>query len=623
MRFYRAAGLALLISLSLGACVPGSVRPSAQEQAAASQAQVLASQGNYDQAAQAYIALAQGGSALADHYRLLAAESYRQQGKLARGGDLLGSINRQSLSGDEPIRLDLLRAELELGRNNPHAALKLTTQPNLNVPADLQVRLLELRARAMDASGDPWGAARTRVQMDASLNGLDQSQNRRQIIALLDKLGVPALRQRAAAMKPGDRMLAWINEALTHQGVAVANPQPELGQPVGTMMPGSHASVREGYSMPRQVALLLAGNGNYAFAAKALREGFFAAYAESARIHAPRADVHIYDTAGTADGAVKAYQQATRDGAQLVVGPLTRGAVTAIFGQSALPVPVLALNHADGGNLPAGNAMEFGLLPETEGAQAADHMVERGLRTAYVITSVDDFAVRAASAFKAELAARGGQVVSAAQLSVGEVNYASAISALNASTASNAGIFISMRPEQARLLLPQLRVARIDLPVFGTSHIYGGVDDPAANRDLDGVEFCDAPWLFNAQPGLPARNDLASQLPAVRGNSARLFAFGMDAWNLVPYLDWLRSHVGSYMPGATGQLAADQFGRIRRVLVWARFNDGIAQPLSGSLQMDDVPSNAPPDQPSSNNNPPAPVGGSARLPAENVNVPTR
>jgi outer membrane PBP1 activator LpoA protein len=109
------------------------------------------------------------------------------------------------------------------------------------------------------------------------------------------------------------------------------------------------------------------------------------------------------------------------------------------------------------------------------------------------------------------------------------------------------------------------------------------------------VEFCDAPWLFDAQPGLPSHGDIAAQLPAARGGAARLFAFGMDAWNLVPYLDWLRAHPGSYMPGASGQLTADQFGRIRRVLIWAQFQNGLARPLGGSLQMDDMPSSAPPD----------------------------
>jgi hypothetical protein len=253
-------------------------------------------------------------------------------------------------------------------------------------------------------------------------------------------------------------------------------------------------------------------------------------------------------------------------------------------------------------------------------------MVERGVHGAYVIVSDDDFAQRAAGAFKAELEARGGHVAGMATLPPGKVNYAKAIAGLGMPTSAmplppsapepaastpapasstpptpmpattgDTGIFISMRPEQARLLLPQMQIAHVGLPVFGTSHIYAGADDAAADRDLDGVEFCDAPWLFDAQPGLPSHDAIAAQLPAARGTSARLFALGMDAWDLVPYLDWLRDHPGSYLPGASGQLTADQFGRVRRVLIWARFQDGLARPLTGSLEMDDVPSAAPPD----------------------------
>jgi hypothetical protein len=62
----------------------------------------------------------------------------------------------------------------------------------------------------------------------------------------------------------------------------------------------------------------------------------------------------------------------------------------------------------------------------------------------------------------------------------------------------------------------------------------------------------------------------------------------------VPYLDWLRQHPGSYLPGASGRLTADQFGRVRRVLIWAKFQGGLARPLGGSLQMDEVPVTVPP-----------------------------
>jgi outer membrane PBP1 activator LpoA protein len=574
--------------LALAGCVPGEVKPSAAEAGAAGNAATLAQQGQLGQAAQAYLALAGQYGAHADRYRLLAAEAWREEGRIEAAAPTLAQIKRQNLRGDETVRFDLLRAELALRQHDAAGALRLTTQPSVAIPEALQLRLYELRAQAQAGTGDHWGAARTRAQMDDHLHGLDRAQNRKQALDELARLGAGPLMRRAGAMQAGDRMLPWIDEALRQLGVAVAQSTPALQQPVGTLLPGAGADVREGYKMPAHVALLLPASGPFAAAGHAISEGFFAAYAEAARTHAPRASVRVYDTQGSNDGAVKAYQQAVKDGAQLAVGPLSRSAVAAVFALPSLPVPLLALNHPDNKQLPASEVSEFGLLPEAEGAQAADHMVERGLLAAYVLISADDFARRAADAFKAEMTARGGTVSGLATLPGGAVNYAATIDQLGMATAGDhAGIFISMRPAQARLLLPQLRVAKVPLPVFGTSHIYAGNDNPTADGDLNGVEFCDAPWLFDAQPGLPRHADIATLLPAARDGGARLFAFGMDAWNLVPYLDWLREHTGSYLPGATGQLAADQFGRIRRVLTWASFQDGLARPLSGSLQVDD------------------------------------
>jgi outer membrane PBP1 activator LpoA protein len=590
MRPSRLVASGLLLSLLLSACVPTAVPRSPAEIAAAQNAANLANQGQFDQAAQAYMTLATATPGRADHYKLLAAEAYREEDALDRAAPLVAAIDRGRLIDDEPARLDLLRAEIALHQRDAATALRLTTQPDLSVPANLRPRLLILRADALAGTGDLWGAARTRIELDDTLHGADRTQNRDQALTLLSKLGVNALKQRAQGMQPGDRMLPWVNEALGRLGITVAQAQPNLEQAVGTLVPGSGASVREGYKMPARIALLLPNNDGLAAVSAAIREGFFAAYFQSADTHAPRATVRVYDSGGNAASAIKAYAQAVSDGAQLVVGPLLRAEVTGVLGQAALPAPVLALNHADNKSLATGTASEFALMPEDEGAQVADHMIERGLHNAYVLISGDDFAKRAAAAFKAELEAKGGQIAGSGQLPANGVNDGDAINALNAGNAgTDAGIFISMRAEQARLLLPQLRVQRINLPVFGTSHIYGGSDNATADRDLEGVEFCDAPWLFDAQSGLPSYHDIAAQLPAARGGMAQLFAFGMDAWNLAPYLDWLRSHPGSYLPGATGQLTVDTFGHVKRVLTWLKFQDGVARPSNASLELDNTP----------------------------------
>jgi outer membrane PBP1 activator LpoA protein len=590
MRLCRLAASGLLISLVLSACVPSAVPRSPAEIAAAQNAADLANHGQFDRAAQAYLTLAAQAPGNADHYNLLAAEAYRQGNALDRAIPIVAGIQRKQLSDDEPLRLDLLRAEIALRQHNAATALQLTSQTDTSVPQNLLPRLLDLRAQALADTGDMWGAALTRVQLDKLLQGSVREQNRDQAVSLLARLGVAPLKQRASAMQQGDQMLPWINEALGRLGVTVAQVQPNLEQPVGTLVPGSNASVREGYKMPAHIALLLPGNDGLASAGSAIREGFFAAYFQAADTHAPRATITVYDSGGNAASAIKAYNQAVTDGAQMVVGPLTRAEVMGVLGQSSLPIPVLALNHSENKSLPVGTTSEFALLPEDEGAQVADHMIERGIHSAYIVISGDDFAKRSAAAFKTEMLAKGGQVAGNAQLPSSGVDYSAAIATLSAGNPStDAGIFISMRAEQARLLLPQMRVARISLPVFATSHIYSGSENASADRDLEGVEFCDAPWLFDAQTGLPSYQDVASQLPAARGATALLFAFGMDAWNLVPYIDWLRNHPGSYLPGATGQLAADTFGHVNRVMTWLKFQDGVAHPMSGSLETDNAP----------------------------------
>ncbi|HET7299274.1 MAG TPA: penicillin-binding protein activator, partial [Oleiagrimonas sp.] len=313
--------------------------------------------------------------------------------------------------------------------------------------------------------------------------------------------------------------------------------------------------------------------------------------------------VKVYDTAGTADGALAAYQQAVTDGASLVVGPLTREGVSAIIALPMLSTDILALNRPDGQAMPPPRVTEFALRPEAEGIQAARHMFRRGLTQAVVMTSGDSSAQRAADAFKIQFEGLGGHVTTMLTLDPAVVNYETQIQSLqlggqpagaagttpapDASASANlhTGIFLSMRPEQARLLMPQLHLAAIKLPVFATSHIYAGEDNPVADGDLDGVEFCDAPWLFNAQPGLPSRAAVATLLASARGTSGRFFAFGMDAWSLAPYLDWLRMHPGSYLPGATGRLSEDGFGHVHRTLIWASFDHGLAHPLDGNLQL--------------------------------------
>ncbi|HKE48482.1 MAG TPA: penicillin-binding protein activator, partial [Rhodanobacteraceae bacterium] len=496
---------------------------------------------------------------------------------------VLGDLKRRRLHGNEQIRLDLLDAEIALKHGDAAQAQALLATPIDQLPENLRVRALELAARAEVTGGDRYAAARTRAQLDRYLDDGDKDQNRKEIIDTLAALDADALKTRAEALAPSDPLRPWLEQALRAKGQALARTMPKPNRPVGTIQAG-HAGAyeTEGYVAPQRVALLLPLGAQLAAVSQSIRDGFLAAYYASDDQHRP--DVRIYDAGKSPADAVAAYKQAVADGADHVVGPLQRESVGELFHQQ-LPAPVLALNHPDTGEVPPPGSAEFGLLPDAEGAQVAEHMRERGIARAAVIVADTDWADRAALAFRAQFEANGGQVVGETRLKDNEVNYKTEIlqATPNLGDGADSGIFISMRPQQARLLLPQLKIASIAAPVFGTSHVYSGDANPGLDRDLDGVEFCDAPWLFGPVPGRPDRELISRQIASANGVGARLFAFGMDAYALLPFMDWLLTHPDAYLDGATGDLASDSFGRIHRLIGWARFSEGIARPVEGAL----------------------------------------
>ena len=574
---------AALLALALGACVT-MPEQEPETSADAAHAEALYRQGDLDQAANAFGALAESSSGdAAAHYRLRAAEALRESGDLDAAARMLGELKRRRLHGIEQVRLDLLDAEIALKHGDAAQAQALLTTPVDELPQDLRVRTLELAARAEVAGGDRYAAARTRAQLDRYLDDGDRDQNRKEIIDTLAALDVDALKTRAESLEPSDPLRPWLEQALRVKGQALARTMPRPNRPVGTIQAG-HAGAYEpeGYVPLEHVALLLPLGAQLATVSQSIRDGFLAAYFASDVAHRP--DVRVYDAGKTPADAIAAYKQAVADGADHVVGPLQREAVGELFHQQ-LPAPVLALNHPDTGEVPPAGSAEFGLLPDAEGAQVAEHMRERGIARVAVVTADTDWAERAALAFRAQFEAGGGQVVGAARLKDNAVNFRTEILQATASLGDGAdtGLFISMRPQQARLLLPQLKIASVRAPVFATSHIYSGDANPGLDRDLDGVEFCDAPWLFGPVPGRPDRASISRQIASANGVGARLFAFGMDAYALLPFMDWLLTHPDSYLDGATGDLAADNFGRIHRLIGWARFNDGVARPIEGAL----------------------------------------
>lgn len=409
---------------------------------------------------------------------------------------------------------------------------------------------------------------------DATLTGQAKIDNARQIERLLAGVDNATLARDAAALPVGDPLYAFAGRALLNRGLPLPRPF-DRGAQWRFDLNNRPAAERDGYRPPVKLAVLLPLSGQLATASAPVRDGLLAGYYGETR---RRPEINFFDTAGTPAGAVGAYAKAVAAGSDFVVGPLGRDEVTAVFRDTDLSVPILALNR---GALapPPGNA-GFSLAPEDDGIIAAEYLLSREHRTALVIGGNDDNGRRAANSFRERFTERGGKVTDT--LSVAETP--GDISANLAAAAQHGvdAVFLAVRGGTARAIAPQLALAGLaGKSRVGTSQLISGTGKPEQDSALDGIVYPAEVWTSRGLAGLPAASVAGANLPTARGPAARLFAFGYDAWMLTAYLEKLATGNNVQLKGATGELGLDGFGNVIRTPAWSTFSGGRAVPISG------------------------------------------
>ncbi len=116
-------------------------------------------------------------------------------------------------------------------------------------------------------------------------------------------------------------------------------------------------------------------------------------------------------------------------------------------------------------------------------------------------------------------------------------------------------VFIAGAAGTARLIVPQLKFNYAgDVPVYATSDSFE--PDPSANADLDGMFFVDMPWMVSADPVTgQIRDSVRAAWPARTARRDRLYAFGFDAYRLVPALRSKSLSATNKISGVTGKLS--------------------------------------------------------------------
>lgn len=544
-----------------------------------------------------------------EYYLLLAVDKLIQQNKLTRAEQVLASINTYHLPKDILIKKQLLYAKTLLAKQEPkralhalnkvaisdsmnkkdqrelHQALALSYEKTHNIVASIQQRnLLEPLLPTQHEKTD------NQLTIWESVQHLPNSD----INSLLTQPLSPDIRgwlelAQLAQQSPQhtntliQQLNQWKNTYPTHSGNNLLSQK-------------THHNPRLIAKPPQQIYLLLPLHGKFSASGRAVRNGFMAAYYNSKQQNDTHSAIHVLDT--TRGNIIDNYRDAVNNGADFIIGPLTKSSIQQLVQNSTLTVPTLTLNYIP--SLHAENLYQFGLSQFDEAEQIAKQARKAGLHRAILIAPKAPWGQTIANHFKDIWQENGGEIVDTLAYNNSndlskpirdllEVNQSESRAKVLQSVLHEELRFVPNRrtdvdmiflvalPQQGRSIRPMLTFYWAgDLPVYATSLIYDPSLSAQQNKDIDHITFPDMPWVLgNLTPPLHAVQDKAQSLWTASYNANKKFyALGVDAYQLTNTLPKLLIFPHYALQGATGTLFLNHDQHVYRALTWAKMEDG-------------------------------------------------
>ena len=609
----RVAGAALIATLLASSCSVPVTQPGREptDRRLVTQAEKQSRDGDHSGAAQSFEqAAAQAPGELRNRFLLRAAREHLRADQSDQAGALLKQVGTTLPGADFALRA-AVAAELNLKQQKPDRALAELDSIPQPLPREDVSDLLALRARALFALNRPAAGITTALERERGLNDPDDVRANRKLIwqglqqsaagnadfsappgssATVTgwlELGRAALTAARNPFTANEDLADWRGRYPSHPANALLTEDvlPELGV---------------GLDYPTQIGLILPLSGRQQGPGVAVRDGFLAALLQQEESKRPI--INVYDSAEM--GATTAYRRAIADGAQFIVGPLTKDDVTAIATSGETSVLTLALNQTGDEVSQPSLMFQFALDPEDEARQVAQRVTVDGRMRGLLLLPNNEWGRRVFKAFDTEIKTLGGTIAAMRFYDPEARDYSTPITQLllidesrqRANSLSAAigthlefeprrrgdaqFVFVGAQPVQGRSLRPALRFHLTDdLPVYATSDIFE--PDSEANSDLEGVIFPDMPWVISPDAvSTQLRTALSKHWPVRARGRGRLYAFGFDAYRLVPLLKAGKFGNEHSVPGMTGLLSVDSKGRVRRELDWAQVAGGKPNPLS-------------------------------------------
>lgn len=569
--------------------------------------------------AQTYLQLAQNApSPKKERYLILATQRYLQTHQTNRALDIISQLNKASLPPALQLQKQFLVAQAQLNKQQYQASLSTlnlisASYPDLN--ASQTIQWFQLAAQAYLSSGQPLQSINAYSHLAHSIPTNDPRYTKylQKIWNILQEFNLAQLQQRDQPIDSNE-LQAWIQ-------LAVIIEQPNLNQQqliqklnqwrqshphhiANGLLPRNLSQIQFAKSTPQKIALLIPTTGPLSSSAKAIRNGFTAAYyAAKSKQYQPQ--ILVLNTQNK--DINKVYQQAVQQGAQLIVGPLSKSNLAILAKDTRLPVPTVALNSIpNSSHIP--NLFTFGLSPIDEAQQAATKDWQDQHHKAVIIAPDNNWGRNIVHTFTQTWQQYGNQVIAQynynhrdslskgirqlLELSQSYQRTRQLQKLLNRKLRTIPrrrkdfdSIFLVATNKMARQIQPLIRYYYAgNIPVYAISQVYTGTPSVSRDRDLNNILFCDIPWVITPKKLAPP------SLLSIRKNSQllwpysfkkhpKLYALGVDAFDLTFQLQRMLLLPAFGNKAATGTLFITANQHIYRQLTWAKVEKGKITPI--------------------------------------------
>jgi outer membrane PBP1 activator LpoA protein len=598
--------------LVIAACSTTGPAPVADVDAAVGAEQAFASE-HYEQAARLWQQEALSADPpVAGAYRVRAADAWLLADRPEQAEEILRWVKRSELSAADNALMDLVLADLALRHGRADEAEYLLEQASNDLPTAAKRRFQDLTARTLQQLSGP--GARNIAQASRLSNSITnyQPESALELLESLELVSSGELAIRAENPRAEQSLTGWLDLALVIRGKLVRPDQ--LNSAIAdwkSRHPFHVLSIsealdlwlryRQKFGPPSRIAILLPGSGRLRTAGEAIRDGLMSAYLQNPG----GSRILFFPTGDEPESAIAAYFQALDEGADLIIGPLQTGSITAMLNLAGLATPMLAMNRIpDDTAMPdglSGQIFGLSLSQEQEVTAIARRAGDLGLERAIVLAPETNWGNLMAAAFEEAFLHEEHEIIAASRFPDDENDHGPTLERVLKIDESKARMtrlentlripltfepsrrddfdlfFMAASATQGRLIRPQLRFYEAgDVPVFATGRIYSGKPDRTRNQDLNGVAFPTTPWqlVHTSEEQMPVLDSIRE------GNLAALFAVGADAWNLLPWLGLMNSDPDFTFPGDSGNYKAGEGVNLKREPAWAQFSRGRPVPMA-------------------------------------------